>query len=72
MEKVCLLHYVRSVEEYGDHAKLIGVYRSPEAAAGAARRLLAQPGFRDHPKGFQTDVYTLDQDHWCEGFDFKA
>jgi hypothetical protein len=72
MEKVYLLHHVRSDEECGNDAKLIGVYRSPEAAVAAARRLLVQPSFRDHPEGFQTDAYTLDQDHWCEGFGFKA
>ncbi|MEG8058513.1 hypothetical protein QP150_19275 [Sphingomonas sp. 22L2VL55-3] len=68
MDKVYVLHHVRSDDEYGDDAKLVGVYRSPEAAATAASRLSAQPGFRDHPHGFQTDAYALDQDHWREGF----
>jgi hypothetical protein len=24
----------------------------------------AQPGFRDHPAGFEIDSYTVDEDHW--------
>jgi hypothetical protein len=71
MDTVYVLHHVRSDDEYGDDAKLIGVYRSPEAAAAAASRLLVQPGFRDTPEGFQTNAYALDQDHWCEGFGFE-
>jgi hypothetical protein len=71
MNKVYLLHHVRSDDEYGGDAKLVGVYRSPEAAAAATSRLSVQPGFRDHPHGFQIDAYTLDQDHWCEGFSFE-
>ena len=68
MDTVYVLHHVRSDDEYGDDAKLIGVYRSRDAAAAAVTRLLVQPGFRDHPSGFQTDTYPLDQDHWGEGF----
>lgn len=69
MDTVYVMHHVRSDDEYGEDAKLIGVYRSREAAAAAVTRLLVQPGFRDHPSGFQTDAYALDQDHWSEGFD---
>lgn len=68
MDMVYVLHHVRSDDEYGDDAKLIGVYRSRDAAAAAEMRLLVQPGFRDHPSGFQTDAYPLGQDHWREGF----
>ncbi len=70
MSKGYVLHHVRPDDEYGDDAKLIGVYRSPESAAAAVTRLIKdQPGFRDHPTGFQTDTYALDEDHWTEGFD---
>ncbi|MCP2080108.1 UNVERIFIED_ORG: hypothetical protein J2W74_001294 [Methylorubrum zatmanii] len=31
-------------------------------------RVKGQPGFRDHPEGFETSVYPLDKDHWTEGF----
>jgi homoserine kinase type II len=68
MDTVHVPHHVRSDDEFGDDAKLIGVYRSAEAAAAAATRLMDQPGFRDHPTGFHADAYPLDRDHWCEGF----
>jgi len=68
MDSVFVLHHVRTDDEYGDDAKLIGVYRSHEAAAAAVTRLSDRPGFRDHPSGFQIDAYPLDQDHWAEGF----
>lgn len=68
MDKVYVLHHTRSDDEFGDDAKLIGVYRSREGAAAAATRLTPQPGFRDHPAGFHIDGYVLDRDHWVEGF----
>lgn len=68
MDTVYVLQHVRSDDEFGDDAKLLGVYRSREAAATAITRLLNQPGFRDHQARFQIDAYTLDQDHWSEGF----
>jgi hypothetical protein len=67
-DAVCVLHHVRADDEFGDDAKLIGVYRSRTAAEAAIVRLADQPGFRDHPGGFTIDVYALDQDHWREGF----
>jgi hypothetical protein len=27
-----------------------------------------QPGFKDHPEGFQVCLRTLDEDSWAEGF----
>jgi len=59
--------------------KLIGAYRSLEAAHAAIERLRSQPGFRDFPRlldplvdtgqsGFYIDEYELDNDHWPEGF----
>jgi len=63
-----VLHHVRSDDEYGEDAKLIGVYRSADAATAAVNRLKGQPGFIDHPNGFHTSGYRLDQDHWEEGF----
>ncbi|MFN3189951.1 MAG: hypothetical protein ACE361_05455 [Aureliella sp.] len=69
MNSVFLLHHVRADDEHGDDAKLIGVYRSLSAADAAIARLSDQPGFRDHPAGFTVDEYTLDKDHWTEGFE---
>lgn len=68
METVFVLHHIRANDEFGDDAKLIGVYRSEGAVADAIVRLSSQPGFRDHPEGFQSDAYRLDEDHWGEGF----
>ena len=68
MEAVYVLHHVRSDDEYGDDAKLIGVYRSKQAAEDAIKRLANLPGFRDHPHGFCAERYEVDKDHWEEGF----
>jgi hypothetical protein len=71
METVYVLHHIRKDDKYGDNAKLIGIYRSKNNANDAIRRLAGQPGFRDHPKGFHTEPYELDRDHWTEGFGFS-
>ena len=68
MKSVFVLHHVRADDEYGDDAKLIGVYRARKTADAAIARLSNQPGFRDHPAGFSVDEYPLDKDHWTEGF----
>ncbi|MDO7844464.1 DUF7336 domain-containing protein [Sphingomonas immobilis] len=68
MEQVYLLHHVREDDEFGDDAKLIGVYRSRSSAERAIARLSLQPGFRDYPAGFEIGEYELDRDHWEEGF----
>jgi hypothetical protein len=67
-DAVYLLHHIRSDDEYGDDAKLIGVYRSERAAIAAIKRLAGKPGFREHPTGFEYERYELDQDHWTDGF----
>lgn len=68
METVYLLWHVRADDEFADDAKLIGVYRSAANAESARDRLVDQPGFRDHPQGFEISDYALDKDHWTEGF----
>lgn len=68
MDAVFLLFHVRSDDEYGDDAKLIGVYRTKENAEAAEERLTGRPGFVDHPDGWTIDCYVLDKDHWTEGF----
>jgi hypothetical protein len=65
---VHLLWHVRSDDEFADDAKLIGVYSTPQAASEAIKRLRGRPGFVDHPGGFQTDEYEIDEDNWTEGF----
>lgn len=68
MEDVFILHHVRSDDDCGEDAKLIGVYRSKETGRSAIARLITQPGFHEHPEGFSLDRYRLDRDHWAEGF----
>ncbi len=51
-----------------DETKLIGVYSSRAAAEAAVTRLIEQPGFSRYPDGFSIDAYSLDRDHWTEGF----
>jgi hypothetical protein len=65
---VWLVWFEQEREEGEDTELLIGVYRTEEAAKGAIERLKDQPGFKDHPKGFQVYSRTLDEDSWTEGF----
>ena len=68
MKSVFVLHHVNPQDEYGDRAKLIGVYSSEEEATSAIQRLDGQPGFRDHPDGFQVNEHVLNRDSWTDGF----
>jgi hypothetical protein len=68
MTHVYILWHVRAAGAHGGDAKLIGAYREEAGAQAAIARLLARPGFREHPAGFQISKCPLDQDHWAEGF----
>ena len=63
-----LLWHVRKDDEFGDDAKLVGVYSSEANAQAAIARLSDKPGFCDHPAGFQIDPFPFDEDHWVDGF----
>lgn len=65
---VFVLQHLHLQDDGGEDVKMIGVYSSREAAEGAVERLRGQPGFRDAPEGFQIDRYSLDADHWVEGY----
>jgi hypothetical protein len=65
---VFVVEHVHEIEEDNESIKLIGVYSSEEKAQQAVARLRLQPGFRDTPEGFSVDRYTVDEDHWREGF----
>lgn len=67
MTKIFVLQHEYELDDH-DETKLIGVYSSRSEADAAVRRLRTQPGFSDHPNGFSIDAYSLDQDHWQEGF----
>jgi hypothetical protein len=68
MDAVFILHHIRSDDEHGDDAKLIGVYLTESDARAASERLARRPGFAEHPTGWHIDRYVLGQDHWKEGF----
>jgi hypothetical protein len=56
------------VLEDAEDVKLIGIYSTEAGAAASISRLSGQPGFVDHPDGFHVERYSIDQDHWTEGF----
>jgi hypothetical protein len=68
MSIVYVLHHVVREFENDEDAKLIGVYSTEIEARSAIERLTDQPGFSEHPNGFQIDPYPLNKDHWSEGF----
>jgi hypothetical protein len=63
-----LLWHVHEFPDGEEDAKLIGVYSTREKAEEARQRVASQPGFLDHPEGFQVCDYLFDQDHWTEGY----
>jgi homoserine kinase type II len=48
--------------------KTIGYFSDEEKAKAAIEAVKSQPGFRDHPEGFEIDRCRLDQVFWSEGF----
>lgn len=68
MDTVFLLWHVREPDGGVDHSLLIGVYRTEDDAKAAIGRLRSKPGFSAHPNGFQVCPYTLNEDHWTEGY----
>ncbi len=79
MKSVFVLQHVHVISDTQEDVKLIGVYRSLEAAHAAINRLNNQPGFTEHRRlvdpladddanGFYIDEYELDKDHWSESF----
>lgn len=46
---------------------ILGVYSSKENTERAVERL-KEPGFCDRLQGFSIDPYTLNEDHWTEGY----
>ena len=69
MAMVYLLWHTHQFEDgTDDDGKLIGVYASEQAAREAQARVNQQPGFRDHPEGFEIAPYEIGEDHWTEGY----
>lgn len=79
MRQAFVLQHLHELPSGQDDVKLLGVYSSRSSALAATDRLKAQPGFRAHPhivdpsasgetQGFYISEYTVDQDHWIEGY----
>jgi len=79
MTSVFILTHLHVLPGGAEDVKLIGAYSSRELAIDAVARLCTQPGFRDYPRikdplveddgnGFCIDEYTLDCDHWTDGY----
>jgi hypothetical protein len=65
---VFVVQHLLTLTDGEESIKMIGVYSTQEKAQQAVDRLSRQPGFRDSPKGFSIDPYTVDKDSWAEGF----
>jgi len=65
--KVFLVQHAYYLEEE-EEIKIIGIYSTQDKAEEAIAKLRSQPGFQDTPKDFYIDTYTMDQDHWSEGY----
>jgi hypothetical protein len=63
---VFLLEHVNPDND--DDAKTIGIYSTREKAKTAMLSLQKQPGFKEHPEGFEICPYRLDLTSWTEGF----
>ena len=65
-----LLHcYEYGEELQHEEIKFIGVYSAFELANRTIERLYGLPGFSRYPiECFYIDEYTLDEDHWADGF----
>ena len=68
MTRVYVLQHEYELENGVENVKLIGVYSTRQNAEAAIERLRAQAGFSSYPDGFCIDEYSLDRDHWAEGF----
>jgi hypothetical protein len=66
--EVFLVQHVHVLDDGEEDVKTIGIYSTREAAERAVERLKAQPGFREAPEGFTTDLFWVDQDHWEQGY----
>jgi len=65
---VFVLQHVARANQLDEGVKLLGVYSTLASAEEAVARLRPLLGFASYPDGFSIDEYTLDVDHWTEGF----
>ncbi len=48
--------------------KFIGAFSTLEKAKEIVENYKRLPGFKDYPDKFFIDKYTIDRNHWTEGF----
>jgi hypothetical protein len=68
VDSVFLLWHIHKIADGNDDEKLIGVYQTEGEARAAISRLRDKPGFSQTLDGFQIVSYTLNEDHWTEGY----
>ena len=66
--KVYVVQHVHTFTPEHEDIRFIGVYSLQGQAEQAVQQLGLQPGFCDALTGFQISEYTIDQDHWKEGY----
>jgi homoserine kinase type II len=62
------LYHIRTREDGCEDEKLIGIYTTREKARATIQRLSGLRRFKDYPGKFKIFKFTLDKDHWTEGF----
>lgn len=67
MTKVYVLWHCHQLEGH-DEEMMLGVFSTREKASEAITHLRTQPGFKDHPDGFQIGERTIDRMSMEEGF----
>lgn len=68
MTTAFVVQHVHELSDGSEDVKFIGVYSSRANAEAAVARLSQLAGFADATDGFSIDQYTLDRDHWTDGY----
>ena len=71
MKSVFVVQHLHVLPSGQEDVKVVGVYRSSEAAVEAIERLKVQPGFRDHPRSVDPSTDDAEQGFYvdeCEKF----
>lgn len=68
MKTVFLLQHVHEFEDGHEDIKLIGIFSTKLMAEEVLAKVEMQPGFAEHPQGFEISEHTIDRASWLEGF----
>ena len=63
-----ILMHVHELPNGSEDFKIVGVYSTKGHAEAALLRARSRPGFVESQGGFHIAEYSLDKDHWVEGF----